>query len=403
MPQDSLKIVAVSPSDVLEEVKAMARVIESTNRGLARSLGIHLRLWRWDTDAYPAFHPDGPQPVIDRLMEIEKSDLVVGVFWTRFGTPTTDSDSGTEHELNKACTSSLQHGRPHVMVYFNEAPAHPTSTEETTQWGKVLEFKDRFSKSGLCWSYDGPRQFEEIFREHLQRFLLDNETSESSHGHGVFDPPTFPDAIPRPALWKEIKAALRKHSVIAIGGLSGSGKTYLTGSFLERKLKSENYRRALWHDPSEGEPLDRLFALLSADISLPGLSSVSRCKALIAFLRDKKYLLVIDKFHTVDQQTYSLMVELFTGAGLPCRLVLLTQTYVEPRATVSNVYHLTIPGFALEETRRLLRRRGLKNLSDDVLSNLVEKTGGLPFAISLFAVLVGNQFGYDPTELLAGQ
>lgn len=30
------------------------------------------------------------------------------------------------------------------MVYFNEAPAHPTSTEETTQWGKVLEFKDRF-------------------------------------------------------------------------------------------------------------------------------------------------------------------------------------------------------------------------------------------------------------------
>lgn len=124
--------------------------------------------------------------------------------------------------------------------------------------------------------------------------------------------------------------------------------------------------------------------------------------AFLTRLRDKKYLLVIDKFHTVDQQTYSLMVELFTGAGLPCRLVLLTQTYVEPRATVSNVYHLTIPGFALEETRRLLRHRGLKNLSDDVLSNLVEKTGGLPFAISLFAVLVGNQFGYDPTELLAG-
>lgn len=80
MPQDNLKIVAVSPSDVLDEVKAMARVIESTNRGLARSLGIHLRLWRWDTDAYPAFHPDGPQPVIDRLMEIEKSELVVEYF-----------------------------------------------------------------------------------------------------------------------------------------------------------------------------------------------------------------------------------------------------------------------------------------------------------------------------------
>jgi hypothetical protein len=33
-------------------------------------------------------------------MQIADSDVVVGIFWKRFGTPTRDAQSGTEHELH---------------------------------------------------------------------------------------------------------------------------------------------------------------------------------------------------------------------------------------------------------------------------------------------------------------
>ena len=89
-------------------------------------------------------------------------------------------------------------------------------------------------------------------------------------------------------------------------------------------------------------------------------------------------------------------------AGGPCRLVLLSQAYVALPTTSPDLFHLSVPGFSLEEARRFLDGRGLTSLSDEVLSDLLNKTGGLPFAISLFAVLVGHPFGYDPSELLSG-
>jgi tetratricopeptide (TPR) repeat protein len=287
------------------------------------------------------------------------------------------------------------------MVYFNQALGRPTSREDTEQWGKVLEFREQFPKEGLWWSYDGAQEFERIFREHLQRFLLNLDDQKLLRGQvpSIFDAPMFADAIPRIPLWEKIETAFREHPVVAIGGLSGSGKTYLMSSFTAARLDSGTDRRVLWHDPSEGESLDSLLASLGADISLPGFATASRCKALIAFLRHQKALLIIDNFHTVDQPTYSLLVELFTRAGPPCRLVLLSQAQVVPRTTSPDVYHVSVPAFSLEETRRFLDRRGLRSLADDVLLDLLEKTGGLPFAISLFAVLVGE---YDPRELLSG-
>ena len=33
-------------------------------------------------------------------MQIADSDVVVGIFWKRFGTPTRDAQSGTEYELH---------------------------------------------------------------------------------------------------------------------------------------------------------------------------------------------------------------------------------------------------------------------------------------------------------------
>ena len=69
-------------------------------------------VWRWETDARPGRHLEGPQGLIDERMEIGDADVVIGIFWKRFGTPTADAASGTEHELRRAWAAWREHGRP---------------------------------------------------------------------------------------------------------------------------------------------------------------------------------------------------------------------------------------------------------------------------------------------------
>jgi hypothetical protein len=46
--------------------------------------------------------PKGPQGLIDTALEIENSDVLIGIFWKRIGTATNDRWTGTEHEILKA-------------------------------------------------------------------------------------------------------------------------------------------------------------------------------------------------------------------------------------------------------------------------------------------------------------
>ena len=88
----------------------------------ADDLGWQQCQWRFH---YPDFHAGGAQGQIDEIMQMEDADIVIGIFWTRFGTAVADGQSGTEHELPRAYEVWKRKGRPHIMVYFNHARARP--------------------------------------------------------------------------------------------------------------------------------------------------------------------------------------------------------------------------------------------------------------------------------------
>jgi hypothetical protein len=167
-----IRIVVASPGDVASEREIVEEVVDELNRGVATAYGVRLEVARWETDAYPGFHPQGPQGLVDTVLRIENCDLLLGIFWKRFGTPVADAQSGTEHEFRLAYETWKKKGRPQIMVYFNQRSYTPKSKQETDQWGQVLEFKAEFPKEGLWWSYNGKNQFERLVREHLTRFLL---------------------------------------------------------------------------------------------------------------------------------------------------------------------------------------------------------------------------------------
>jgi hypothetical protein len=183
-----LRLVVASPGDVAAERDILSKVAEELNRTVARVQDLRLEVVRWETDAYPGFHVDGPQGLIDPILNIEDSDIFIGIFWKRFGTPVKDALSGTEHEFLSAYDAWKDHGSPHIMFYFSQKPHTPTSVEETAQWELVLAFQRRFPAEGLWWRYHDELEFERFVREHLIMFILDkskedNDEEEAEDGN----------------------------------------------------------------------------------------------------------------------------------------------------------------------------------------------------------------------------
>lgn len=167
-----LRIVVASPADVQGERDALPAIIEELNGGIAGDHGLLFELSSWETDGYPGLHPEGPQGLLDYILKIERCDILIGIFWKRFGTPTKKAASGTEHEILRAYEAWAANGRPHVMVYFNQKPFQPPkSKQDLEQWTRIFEFKERLSGKGLFWQYKGRSQFEKQVRSHLTKIV----------------------------------------------------------------------------------------------------------------------------------------------------------------------------------------------------------------------------------------
>jgi hypothetical protein len=166
-----LRVIVASPNDVKGERDGVEAVAAELNRTIGPDRNLRIEVSRWETDAFPGFDVDGPQGLIDPILKIADCDVLIGIFWKRFGTPALGSKSGTEHEFRVAYEAWKKFGRPQIMVYFNEKPFAPKTKAETDQWGQVLEFKHSFPENGLWWSYKGKAQFGELVRNHLTQFI----------------------------------------------------------------------------------------------------------------------------------------------------------------------------------------------------------------------------------------
>ncbi|MGC9973656.1 MAG: hypothetical protein ABSE56_24060 [Bryobacteraceae bacterium] len=176
-----LRIVLASPGDVQEERNLIPRVVEQINSEF-RKLKSHLALEvsRYEVDSRPGYHVGGgPQAPIDRDLDIEGSDLVIGIFWNRFGTPTPSGETGTEHEIRLACRSKKERNRPEVMVYFREMSG-PQSLDEAEQQHKVLTFKNELRNDfGVTTEdYASIEDFVLWLPHHLRLFAFERDLAQ---------------------------------------------------------------------------------------------------------------------------------------------------------------------------------------------------------------------------------
>lgn len=140
-----------SPGDVAKERRIASEVIHEWNAINSEEKRVVLMPLAWETHAAPAMG-DRPQGVINKQVT-SKADLLIGVFWTRIGTPTGASESGTVEEIEE----HVRAGKP-AMLYFSGAPVVPDSID-TEQYKKLTEFKEKCRKDGLVEKYEDLAEF----------------------------------------------------------------------------------------------------------------------------------------------------------------------------------------------------------------------------------------------------
>ena len=172
----TLRIVLASPGDVSAERDVVAAVVPEVDGTTCRNLAppLALELWRWETDSYPGLHLEGPQGIIDDRLRIDQSDILIGVFRRRFGTPTADSNSGTEHEIRLAIKAWKAHGAPRVMLYFAEDLGDGAAVQNDEQYLKVQTFKHELmeQEKALVGFFGDAANFENQLRRHLTQAAL---------------------------------------------------------------------------------------------------------------------------------------------------------------------------------------------------------------------------------------
>ena len=185
--KDTIRIVLSSPSDVEDEHRVVEEIINELNKGAASISNVFFELTRWKTDAFPGFHKEGPQGLIDPILAINNCDILIGIFWKKFGTPTKGSLSGTEHEFFNAYKSWKKSEQPQIMMYFKESKVHLDTSEDVTQYLRVKQFKEKFPKEGLFWTFTNISEFERLLRNHLIQFIKHNTPNRNNAETGKKD------------------------------------------------------------------------------------------------------------------------------------------------------------------------------------------------------------------------
>ncbi len=105
-------VMIASPGDVQKERQVATRAIADWNVMHSRSRGIVLLPLAWETHSSPEMGKN-PQKILNKQL-LDKSDLLVGIFWTRLGTPTDTHPSGTVEEIEEHVAAN----KP-TMLYFS--------------------------------------------------------------------------------------------------------------------------------------------------------------------------------------------------------------------------------------------------------------------------------------------
>ena len=196
-----------SPGDVASERSIIRDVIYEWNAVHSKSRNIVLLPIGWESHSSPEMG-GSPQEIINSQI-LDKCDFLVGVFWTRIGTPTNDYASGTVEEIEK----HIESGKP-AMLYFSSQPV-AMDTVDLEQIAELKKFKESCQQRGLYEGYDSHADFKEKFYRHLQLKLNEHPLFTSIKSESIGE--VIESNTQLPSLTNEARTLLKEASLDAHG------------------------------------------------------------------------------------------------------------------------------------------------------------------------------------------
>lgn len=156
------KVFIASPSDVQLEREQIHAAIAQWNDLHAEKTKIMMLPVGWDTSAAPEL--GRPAQDYINLDILDKCDIVIGVFWTRVGTPTRNNVSGSVEEILRSSEK-----RRLTMLYFSNKSVELAKVD-TKQYEALQKFKKKIQKEnrGMYIEFGDNDDFEQMIYRHLQ-------------------------------------------------------------------------------------------------------------------------------------------------------------------------------------------------------------------------------------------
>jgi DNA-binding response OmpR family regulator len=180
-----IRLFVSSPSDVGAERRTARRVVDRLNEEFTGEAILVPVLW--EEEPLVASETAQTQIVLPR-----DTDIYVGIFWARFGTPLPESvtrsdgsryGSGSEFEFEDALEGHRADGKPDMLVYRKIAEPVVALTSRASVLGsleqheQLLEFIGKWftgsdgTIAGVYHAFETTEEFEEVLEIHLRKIV----------------------------------------------------------------------------------------------------------------------------------------------------------------------------------------------------------------------------------------
>lgn len=241
----TFNVMIASPGDVASERAIVRDVVYEWNAVHSGARKIVLLPVGWETHSSPEMGAPA-QDIINRQV-LNRCDLLVGVFWTRLGTPTERHLSGTVEEIEEHISA----GKP-AMLYFSSQPV-VMDTVDLDQVQRLQQFKKSCQSRGLYEGYDSHGDFKDKFYRQLQLKLNEHPMFQMGDTSQV-QLPIVESQTSLPKLSQEARILLKEASLDRGGTIIHA--QYIGGSAIQtngKNLIPSNDRRevAKWEEALE--------------------------------------------------------------------------------------------------------------------------------------------------------
>ena len=163
-------VMIVSPSNISEERDIAKNILYRWNELNSRFHNIVFSVLGYDINAH-ADSGTHPQESLNHQL-LEQADLIIAIFWTKLGTPTTEYSSGSVEEITK----HIQQGKK-ALIYFSNKQVSPDKFN-SEQYQKLQDYKKSIQGSTFYKSFSSVDEFKNLLNDDIQLIANELESAE---------------------------------------------------------------------------------------------------------------------------------------------------------------------------------------------------------------------------------